>query len=405
MPYPRFLEQVVEQDLGLFPVVAVMGARQVGKSTLCGEIARRKGMSIRTLDDPATLQQAGEDPAGLLEAQGPGGIFLDEVQRAPALVLAIKTVVDRDQRAGRFLVSGSNQPAVSRAVSESLLGRAIYRTLRPLVLGEQRYGEAHLGWSFLFRADSRKVVRELEERSQASGELDWKTTVTTGGFPRAVAEPPDRRRKVLDSYVDTYVRRDVREVLEIESPDRFEQFLRLLASRTGQELNLSGMSRELGLAVRTLGRWTDALSRSYLVERIPAWSRNAGQRLVKSPKLFMVDSALAIAAAREAEPNGFHLETLVLNDICLWRDGKPGRQLFHWRARSGPEVDFVLESRERLLPVEIKASRTASDGDIRHLRTFLAQNANAPRGVLLSNDPVVRSLDRRIVAAPWWAVL
>src|SRR6185503_4314101 len=128
------------------------------------------------------------------------GAFIDEVQRAPSVFLAIKTVVDRDQRTGRYLLSGSNQPKVSSAVGDSLLGRAAYRTLRPLTLSELRLGEVHAGWSFLFADNESDLMRELERRAEASGALDWRDAATTGGFPRAVAAPPDQRMRVLNDY-------------------------------------------------------------------------------------------------------------------------------------------------------------------------------------------------------------
>ena len=172
-----------------------MGARQVGKSTLCQQIARDRGWQLRTLDDRDVLQQVTEDPAGLLEELGDEGSFIDEVQRAPGLMLAIKAVVDQDQRHGRYLVSGSNQPRIRGAVGDSLLGRAAYRTLRPLTISELRLSDEHPGWSFLFQEDEGAVLRELERRATESGALDWATATATGGFPRAVAAPVDQPRR------------------------------------------------------------------------------------------------------------------------------------------------------------------------------------------------------------------
>lgn len=382
-----------------------MGARQVGKSTLCKQIAEQKGLHYRTLDDRDVLDQAVQDPEGLLAELGDAGAFIDEVQRAPALFLAIKAVVDRDQRVGRYLLSGSNQPKISGGVGDSLLGRATYRTLRPLTLSELRLNEVHGGWSFLFTQDDSKVVEELERRAEASGALDWREIVRTGGFPRAVGAPPDQRMRVLNDYTEVFARRDIREIIGIESSDRFESFLRLVATRAGQELNYSGLSNDLGTSVGTVRRWLDALSRSYLIELVPPFSRNAGKRVIKAPKLFMVDCAFALAAAREAEPTGFHLENLVATDLQVWKEFGSGRGLHHWRLGSGQEVDFVLEEGSRFLPVEIKSAASVSNGDVRHLRRFRADHSNTPRGLILSCMPEIRIFTDGIVAAPWWAVL
>lgn len=403
--YPRAIARSLIADLGLYPVVAVMGARQVGKSTLCQQIADRRGWPQCTLDDRDVREQALEDPEGLLADLGDDGAFIDEVQRAPGLLFAIKAVVDRDQRPGRYLLSGSSQPAVRGTVGESLLGRAAYRTLRPLSLSELRLVDEYPGWSFLFAERETAVIDELERRAAASGALRWDAVVSTGGFPRAVRSEPEQRQRLLNDYIEVFASRDIREVIGIESTERFESFVRLVASRTAQVLNVNGMATDLGAPVATIRRWTDGLRRSYLIELVPPYSRNAGQRVIKAPKLVMVDSALALAAARETTPTGFHLETLIASDMSIWRDMAPDRGLHHWRLSGGQEVDFVLEEHGQLLPVEVKAAATIGIRDARRLRTFRTEYANAPRGILLSSDPAIRVLASGIITAPWWAVV
>jgi predicted AAA+ superfamily ATPase len=333
------------------------------------------------------------------------GGFIDEAQRAPGIFLAIKAIVDREQAAGRYLLSGSNQPKVSGGVAESLLGRAAYRILRPLTLSELRFADTHPGWEFLFDTSEKRVLAELERRASASGSLDWKSVVSSGGFPRAVSAPQDSRIRLLDDYLQVFASRDIREIIGVESSDRFESFLRLACARTGQELNASGFSKDLGISVNTIRRWIDALKRSYLIELIPPYSRNAGSRVIKAPKLFAVDSAFALAGARESAPTGFHLENLVAIDLAVWRDNAAGRAVYHWRLASGQEVDFVLESVSQLLPVEVKSSSSVGTSEGRHLRKFREIHGNTPRGMLLSCDPNIRMIGPRIIAAPWWAVL
>jgi len=381
-----------------------MGARQVGKSTLGREIAEERGMAFRTLDDRDVLADATQNPEGFLDDLNGSG-FIDEAQRAPALFLALKAVVDRRQRPGQYLLSGSNQPVITGAVGDSLLGRAAYRTLRPLTLSELRMSEVHAGWDFLFSPNESVVMEELERRADESGALDWRAVVETGGFPRAVAAPIDVRRQMLEDYVRVFANRDIRELLAIESSDRFENFLRLVAARTGQVLNVNGFAVDLGIPVTTIRRWIGALERSFLVELVPAYSRNAGQRVTKSPKLFLADSALAIAAAREPEPTGFHLENLVAADLGVWKEGRAGRTAYHWRLQSGQEVDFVLELKQSLVPVEVKSSPGAGAGDARHLATFLKRYPASTRGLLLSTDSRIRVVLPGIIAAPWWAVI
>lgn len=147
------------------------------------------------------------------------------------------------------------------------------------------------------------------------------------------------------------------------------------------------------------------MERSFLAELAPAFSRSAGHRLTKAPKLYMVDAALALAAAREPEPTGFHLENLVAYDLAVWKDAAPGRAVHHWRTQSRQEVDFILESGGRLLPVETRTSAAVGTGEARHLTVFLASHAAAARGLLLSADRDIGELRDGIIAAPWWAVL
>ena len=159
------------------------------------------------------------------------------------------------------------------------------------------------------------------------------------------------------------------------------------------------------MPVTTVKRWLEVLQRSYLIDLVPAYSRNAGQRVIKAPKMYTVDPALAIAAARTGEPTGFHLETLVANDLLVWKSGGATRDVHHWRLASGQEVDFILEENAQLLPVEVKASQAVNGGEARHLRTFLERHADASRALLLSCDPEIRILSPGIIASPWWAIL
>ncbi|MBV6496462.1 MAG: hypothetical protein DCC44_00675 [Acidobacteria bacterium] len=402
--FPRVLEQTVRRDLDIYPVVAVMGARQVGKSTLCQTIAEDQGFTTCTLDDTDYLRKAIDVPELLLDELGPKA-FIDEAQRAPGLFLAIKAIVDQEQRAGAYLLSGSNQPQMLGKIGDSLQGRAAYRTLRPLLLSELRFDAIQPGWSFLFKNDESQILAELEARAASSGELDWRDIVTVGGFPRSLAVSEDYRLQILNDYIVTFANRDIREILEVESPERFETFLRLVCSWTGQVFNASAYSHDLGVSVNTVRRWIDALKRSYLVEVVQPYSRNASQREIKAPKVFAVDPALALAGSREIEPTGFHLETLVCCDLLQWRDEAPGRAVYHWRASSGQEVDFILQDNQQIVALEIKAAKDIGSRETRYLVAFREKYANTKRGVILSCDPEIRLLSNGIIAAPWWAVL
>jgi uncharacterized protein len=395
----------VRTDLSVYPAVAVMGARQVGKTTLARMLANEFGFAYRSLDERGVREQAHQDPEGLIESVAATGAVFDEVQRAPDLLLAMKTVVDREQRAGRFLLTGSNQPSISRHIADSLLGRVAYRTLRPLTLSEQRYDDAPQRWTWFFDLAANELEEKLKESAVLSGPLEWRTVTAAGGMPRALSAPSSHRMQLLEDYLQTFARRDIREVLAVDSVERLEQFVRLVAARTGTELNLANLGSDLGQSVTTVRRWIDALERSYLVTRLSPFSRNASARVIKAPKVFMADSALAQAGSGEQQPTGLHFETLVANDLLVWRDEFTGRGLFHWRIPSGPEVDFVLVSGERVVALEVKCADSVGREDGRHLSLFLERHPEAVMGVVLSSDPKLRWVRERVLAAPWWSVL
>lgn len=403
--FPRQLLTRVRQDLTVYPAVAIMGARQVGKTTLSRMLAGELGLAYRSLDERDVREQAREDPEGLIESVAATGAVFDEVQRAPDLLLALKAVVDREQRAGRFLLTGSNQPRVSRHIADSLVGRVAYRTLRPLTLSEQRYDDSPRQWTWFFELEPNTLEERLHESAVLSGPLDWRTVTATGGMPRALAVPSNHRMQVLEDYLQTFARRDIREVLAVESVERLEQFVRLLAARTGTELNFSNLSSDLGQSVNTVRRWVDALERSYLVTRLLPFSRNASARVIKAPKVFMVDPALAQAGSGEQQPTGLHFETLIANELLVWRDEAAGRGLFHWRIASGPEADFVLVQGQKVVPVEVKCANSVGREDARHLAFFLERYPEAVIGVLLSSDPEIHWVRQRVLAAPWWSVI
>ncbi len=273
-----------------------------------------------------------------------------------------------EQQPGRYLLSGSQQPHIRDGVGDSLLGRAAYRTMRPLTLSELRLDDIYRGWDFLF--DDEAATRpELERRAAESGAPDWRDAALTGGFPQAVATQREQRRRFLDHYVEVFANRDIREILPIESSARFEQFLRLVATRTGQELKCERIverSRYSGYHRSSLAR--RPLAAGYLVELIPPYSRNAGQRVIKAPKLFMGRRCARDGGRARNRANRIPSRKHDRDRPRRLKDDAPGRAVYHWRLASGQEVDFVLELNGKLLPVEIKATSKVGTGDARHPR-------------------------------------
>jgi hypothetical protein len=219
-----------------------------------------------------------------------------------------------------------------------------------------------------------------------------------------VAAPPDARREIASNYLKTFIARDLPEVLSVSSHEHFGRFVRVLATRVGQPQNTNSLAGELNISANTAARWIDALERSYLLERIPAFYVNAGHRITKAAKLFFNDAALALVAANETLPNGMHLENFLATDLKVWEESRPGRVVYHWRVQGGAEVDFILEQDQGRVAVEVKGTNSVGPSDTKHLQRYVNDHG-AVRGVLLSADPEVRILARNVVAAPWWAAI
>jgi hypothetical protein len=387
------------------PVVVVTGARQTGKSTLVRELEAAGPRLYVTLDDLDALGQAQREPADLVR-RAPA-MTIDEVQRAPDLLLAVKQAVDEERQAGRFVLTGSANLLLARTVSESLAGRAAYVTLWPLTRREQLgFGSAGI-WDALLAsppADWADVVA-----SESGPEDDWQDFARRGGFPRPSLELRDdeSRRDWFDGYTRTYVERDLQDLANIGALADFRRAMRAAALRCGQMVNQTEIARDVGVSLATLHRWLNLLEVSYQLIRLPAYAVNRTKRLIKTPKLYWGDVAHALSLGGEVSPAGAHLENLVLLDLLAWRETTRTRaEILYWRTTNGEEVDFVVEQGSHLLPIEVKATRRPRVSDAVHLRRFREEyGRSALPGLLLHAGTDITWLSPGILAAPWWAVL
>ena len=332
---------------------------------------------------------------------------IDEVQREPNLLHAVKRAIDRQRRPGRFLLTGSANLLLMRRVSESLAGRASYLTLWPMTRREQRgLGRGGL-WEELLDARD-EDWRELLAAQPCLPE-DWRALARRGGFP-----PPslhfetDRDRDVwFDGYVRTYLERDLQGLSSISALPDFRRLMRAACHRMGQLLNQAELARDVALPQPTAHRYLNLLETSYLLVRLPAYAVNRTKRLIKSPKLYWGDTGVAMHLAQEQEPGGAHLENVVLHDLLAWRDTRLDRaELFYWRTTVGEEVDFVIETGSGLLPIEVKSTTRPRLRDAAHLRAFRAEyGARARPGLLLHGGDTLDWIAPDVLAAPWWMVL
>lgn len=400
---PRLVDDALAARLRVMPAVVLTGARQTGKSTLVEKLVpgdRR----YRSLDDFDVRDAARRDPEALLGGDDP--LTLDEVQREPGLLTAVKRAIDRDRRPGRFLLTGSANLLLMRQVSESLAGRASYLTLWPMTRREQ-LGLARAGrWDELLAAPDAQW-RDLLATGD-DPEEDWQALALRGGFPTPALElkTPADRTIWFDGYVRTYLERDLQDLASISALPDFRRLMQAACLRLGQLLNQTELGRDVGLPQPTVHRWLNLLETSYLLVRLPAYAVNRTKRLVKSPRVFWGDTGVALHLGATT-PAGAHLESLVLHDLLAWRDARVERvELAYWRTTIGEEVDFVIEAGGKLLPIEVKATSKPRLGDCAHLRSFRQEYGRKARaGLLLHTGRTVEWLTPDVLAVPWWRML
>ena len=373
MPVQRYIERslefVLKRAASEFPAVVLTGPRQAGKTTL---LQRVFGASYRyvSLDLPDVRVAALEDPRGFLEMNGPPVIF-DEVQHAPNLLPYIRERIDADRGShGRYLLTGSQNLMLAEKVTESLAGRAAVLRLFPLSRREAE-GRPGLGLPWEGRPEGRA------EPGAAFGDL-WHTFLR-GGYPELAANPGRDPFLWHASYMQTYLERDVRTVRNVGDLNQYQSFLRVLAARSAQLLNLADVARDLGVAVNTAKAWLSMLEATYQVIVLRPYFANVGKRLVKTPKVYFTDvgTLCHLVGLRDAEHavsgpmRGPIMETAVLSEITrtLTHRGEAPRVYF-WRTRAGTEVDFVIEAGGKLVPIEVKASATPRPVMARPIRTL-----------------------------------
>lgn len=364
---PRRAAELIRDALEDTRVVVIVGARQVGKSTLAEVVLREtpRGLS-RFLDDPVTRAAASEDPVRFVRHDGL--MLIDEVQRVPELWLAIKHVVDRDPTPGRFILTGSARLLGLRNLPDALPGRTETIELWPLSQDEiDRTPDGFVDAAFALGADLRASQSDLRRK-------DYLARMARGGYPEAFRrEAPRRRERFFDSYLSDIIARDVKQVADIQRAADMRRLMALLAAQTGGLLNASRLASELSLTAPTVRHYIEILETVFLVRLVPAWSANATARAVGLPKVTFVDTGLAnylTTGATAQQPVGGLLENFVLGELgrqLTW--SRTTARLYHYRDRDQYEVDGVLEDNAgQIVAVEVKAAETVRADDFRGLK-------------------------------------
>lgn len=404
---PRAVRPVARRALEATPVVVVMGARQTGKSTFVRSEPFLSGYTYLSLDALDIRERAARAPDDLVRSAP--RIVLDEVQREPDLLLAVKRAVDEDRPRvpGRFVLTGSANLLLMSRVSETLAGRASYLTLWPLTRRE-RLGLGTTGmWTTLLETETRDWYDLV--RGQTIVPADWRHEAPIGGYPVPAIElaNDDLRSIWFDGYVRTFLERDLRDLAAIDNVLDFRRLMKASALRLGNLINQAELGRDVGLPRSTTQRYLGLLEASFQVERLQSYSINRTRRLVKSPKLYWSDTGLSMHLSGESEPRGAHLENLVLGDLLAWRDAQaPRPEVLYWRTTTDLEVDFVIEHAGRLVPIEVKATRRPTSGDVASLAAFRRDYARqCPGGLLLYDGDDVQWIGDGILAAPWHRIV
>lgn len=372
--YQRNLYSHLLAALQDMPVVLLNGARQTGKSTLVKTLAKQFSFShYFTLDDMSVLSSIRQDAAGFVSGLPDHLIILDEIQRAPELLLAIKNHVDQHRRVGRFLLTGSANVLLLPKLADSLAGRMEILTLWPLAQQEIN----HSTYRFIdkvFESDMQFVAQPALSR------VELIQILCRGGYPEVIHRNDSRRYAWFESYLSTVLQRDIKDLANIEGLTELPRLLQLLATRHMGLANFADLSRNAGLPQTTLKRYMALFEATFLISYLPPWFNNLGKRLVKTSKWMLNDTGLVahlLGLSTEKIKNfpimlGPLLESFVVNELrkqSTWQDF-PTR-LFHFRTEGGEEVDIILENRNGdLVGIEVKASHTVSTHDFKGLRVL-----------------------------------
>lgn len=381
---PRYIESVLKTALADTPVVCLLGARQVGKTTLARQLKAIK--NYISFDDQSLLVPAKNDPTGFVEGL-PIPVILDEVQRVPELMLAIKAAVDKKRTPGRFLLTGSANLLLLPKVQESLAGRMEVVSLNPLSEMEKQGGKSSL-LQALLAGNIKTRISATEGSVKGIAEA-----ICSGGYPEPLTRTAPRARQWHKQYLNAIIQRDVKDIAAIRDENDLLRLMELLAYRTAGLLNVSALSNELSADRATTEKYLTILERLFLIRRLPAWHRNNAKRLIKTPKVHVIDSGLTATLNRLSVKDwqthstefGALLESFVVQQlICQagWVDND--LHFSHYRDKDKLEVDLVIEQGRKVWGVEVKRAASVQDKDGAGLAKLAEQaGKNFQGGILL----------------------
>ena len=380
MYIPRNITKVYKSALNQFPAVLITGPRQSGKSTFLRTVSNN--IPYITFDDPLNREFARNDPNEFLNQFKGGPVILDEIQYVPDILQYIKIRIDNDRKPGIWIMTGSQQYPLMSGISETLAGRVAILELLPFGLKE---------------VDLSDIPLE---------DILW-----NGLYPEVFCYP-EKRELWINSYIQTYVERDVRQIANVTDLRSFEMFINLCAANHSQEFHPAEFSRHCGVSQPTVKSWSKILESSYILMMLPPFFKNYNKRIIKSPKLYLMDPSMAVYLTRQpsnesalrGSMGGALFEGLVVSDVykTFYNAGKKP-SVFFWRAQDGHEVDLIIQAQGKFWPIEIKVTATPSLNHLKPINRFKKLDAQecSDKGVLVCNIDKVTNLPDNNIAISW----
>jgi len=382
MYIPRIISSTFKRALTSFPSVMITGPRQSGKTTFV--INELKGSDYVSFDDPLERDFARNDPVGFIKRFGKKSVILDEVQYVPEIINYIKMEIDRERHNyGRWVLTGSQHFNLMKEISESLAGRIAILELMP----------------FCIKETLRTQKRSIEE------------AIWDGSYPEVVLQP-GKRDLWISSYIKTYIERDVRQLMNIKDLRVFEHFLGLLSAYHGQIFNTAVLSREIGVSQPTIKSWAGVLEASYIIYFLKPYFRNYGKRIIKSPKVYFIDSSIVSVLTRQPSPGsaingsmgGVLFEGfIIIEALKAFLNAGLNPDMFFWRSHDGLEVDLIVQAQGKMHPIEIKLTATPTIKHIEPLEKFkkIAGSDASETGIMVCRVDRAVTLPDRNIALPW----
>ena len=404
--FKRTMERVILETSRDFPVILLTGMRQIGKSWLVENIAH-KGRKYISLDDIKARETARNDPQSFIEENKPP-VIIDEVQYAPELFPYIKLYADEKKQNGLFWLTGSQKFSLMQGIRESLAGRIAI--LDMMGLSYREICDRPSGKAFLPDMNLSKKVPAVSPLTT----LELFTHIWNGSFPRVLANPKINKKRFYASFIQTYIARDVRDFYRIENELSFYNFLTAVAARTGELLNYTNLANDVHIDNRTAKLWLEVLERSGVIQLLYPYSKSITKRIVKSPKVYFLDTGLACYLTNWTSPeslmtgaqSGHMLETWVFGEILKsYRHNGETPNIFFYRDSNGKEIDFLIEQDMTLYPMEVKKTAMPSNADIKNFAELERLGKKIGTGAILCLYPKCTTMPKQnVVSVPVWEI-